>query len=213
MCGRFELITEFQELPKVLKQTYPRLFKSGYETRNLIRPTDSIIAIKKAGKLKATFMSWGFLSPNLKDPFDIKNPRPFNARSETVETKKFFSSSWKHKRCLIPASGFFEKKYRFRKENYETFWLGGIWSSLIKSDGTELESCCVLTTKANDLVRPVHNRMPIIVPDGYEAQWTQQVKYNDELKVLTPIMMGWNPKGWLVEEVNKKLYYQFSLFN
>ena len=71
---------------------------------------------------------------------DRERPRPFNARSETVEEKKLFSGSWKHKRCLIPASGFFEKKYRVRKSNYETFWLGGIWSKWTSSDGAELES-------------------------------------------------------------------------
>ena len=68
--------------------------------------------IKNEGRIKTTFMKWGFISPWAKDPFDKDRPRPFNARSETVEEKKLFSGSWKHKRCLIPASGFFEKKYR-----------------------------------------------------------------------------------------------------
>ena len=84
--------------------------------------------------------------------------------------KKLFSGSWKHTRCLIPASGFFEKNYRIRKENYETFWLGGIWSKWSSPDGAELESCCVLTTKPNDLVKPLHHRMPVIVPNGYMKQ-------------------------------------------
>ncbi len=212
MCGRFELKTKFSELPKILKRDYPSRLDTKYEIQDLIRPTDPVLVIKNEGKMKTTFMSWGFISPWAKDPFDKERPRPFNARSETVEEKKLFSDSWKHKRCLIPASGFFEKNYRIRKENYETFWLGGIWSKWISRDGTEIESCCVLTTEPNKLVKPLHYRMPVIVPTGYEEQWTEQVKDSYELKVLKPIMMGWCQDGWLSEKVSKKQIDQMSLF-
>ena len=117
MCGRFELTTNFEKLPKILKQDYPRGLDKKYEAQNLIKPTDPILVLKNEGRIKTTFMSWGFISPWAKDPFDKGRPRPFNARSETIEEKKLFSESWKHKRCLIPASGFFEKKFRIRKEN------------------------------------------------------------------------------------------------
>ena len=212
MCGRFELTTNFENLPSILKQDYPRGLDIKYETQNLIRPTDPVLVIKNEGRIKTTFMSWGFISPWAKDPFEKKRPRPFNARSETVEEKKLFSGSWKHKRCLIPANGYFEKQYRIRKVNHETFWLGGIWSKWISPDGAELESCCILTTEPNALVRPLHNRMPVVIPDGYEEQWTEQVKDADKLKGLLPIMMGWSPNGWVVEEVNKKSTNQMSLF-
>ena len=212
MCGRFELQTKFEKLPKILKQDYPRELDNKYETQNLIRPNDPVLVIKNEGRIKTTFMSWGFISPWSKDQFDKERVRPFNARSETVEGKKLFSESWKHKRCLIPASGFFEKKYRFRKENYETFWLGGIWSKWISPDGAELESCCVLTTQSNILVKSIHHRMPVIVPDGYEEQWTGHIKDTNELRGLLPILMGWSPYGWIVEDINKKESYQMSLF-
>ena len=107
MCGRFELKTKFENLPTVLKQDYPIGLDSKYETQNLIRPNDPVLVIKNEGRIKTTFMTWGFISPWARDPFDKERPRPFNARSETVEEKKLFSGSWKHKRCLIPASGFF----------------------------------------------------------------------------------------------------------
>ena len=212
MCGRFELKTKFDNLPNVLKRDYPIGLDSKYETQNLIRPTDPVLVIKNEGSIKTTFMSWGFISPWAKDPFDKKVPKPFNARSDTVYEKKLFSGSWKHKRCLIPASGFFEKKFRVRKENYETFWLGGIWSKWTSTDGAEIESCCVLTTKPNDLIKSIHYRMPVVVPNGYEQQWTEQVKDSDELKGLLPIMMGWTSKGWVLEEINKKQTNQMSLF-
>jgi len=212
MCGRFELKTKFEKLPKILKQDYPRGLDNKYETQNLIKPTDPVLVIKNEGRIKTTFMSWGFISPWAKDPFDKKIPRPFNARSETVAEKKLFSGSWKHKRCLIPASGFFEKKYRIRKKNYETFWLGGIWSKWNAPDGAEFESCCVLTTQPNGLVKPLHQRMPVIVPDGFEEQWIEQVKDAYELKCLLTTIMGCSTDGWVVEEINKKATDQISLF-
>ena len=212
MCGRFELKTKFDKLPKVLKLDYPSGLDNKYETQNLIRPTDPVLVIKNEGKMQTTFMSWGFISPWVEDPFDKGRPRPFNARSETVEEKKLFSGSWKHKRCLIPASGFFEKNYRIRKENYETFWLGGIWSKWSSPDGAELESCCILTTEPNDLVKPLHYRMPVIIPYEYEEQWIKQVKNADELKGLIPIMMEWSSSGWITEEINKKPSDQMNLF-
>ena len=106
MCGRFELKTKFEMLPKVLKQDYPSGLDSRYETQNLIRPNDPVLVIKNEGRIKTTFMAWGFIPPWVKDPFDKKRSRPFNARSETIEEKKLFSGSWKHKRC------YFDFKYQ-----------------------------------------------------------------------------------------------------
>ncbi len=211
MCGRFELKTKFEKLPTVLKQDYPSGLDSQYETQNLIRPNDPVLVIKNEGRLKTTFMKWGFISPWARDPFDKKRPIPFNARSETVEEKKLFSRSWQYKRCLIPASGFFEKKYRIRKKNYEPFWLGGIWSKWTSPDGSELESCCVLTTKPNDLIKPLHHRMPVVVPNGFEEQWTKKEKDSYELKRLLSIM-SWSSEGWVTEQINNKQTYQMSLF-
>ena len=212
MCGMFELKTKFDKLPKILKNNYPSGLDNKYETQNLIRPTNPVLVIKNEGKIETSFMLWGFISPWAKDPFEKGRPRPFNARSETVREKKLFSGSWKYKRCLIPASGFYEKNYRIRKENYDTFWLGGIWSKWASSDGAELESCCILTTEPNDLVGSLHHRMPVIVPNGYEEQWTEQIKDDYELNGLLPIMKGWLSTGWIKEKVNKKNKEQLNLF-
>ena len=65
MCGRFELKTKFDNLPNVLKQDYPNGLDSKYETQNLIRPTDPVLVIKNEGRIKTTFMTWGFISPCL----------------------------------------------------------------------------------------------------------------------------------------------------
>ena len=69
-----------------------------------------------------------------------------------------------------------------------------------------------VTSEPNELVKPFHHRMPVVVPDGYEEQWTEQVKDADELKGLLPIMMGWSPDGWVLEDLKKKETEQKSLF-
>ena len=78
MCGRFELKTRFEKLPKVLKQDYPSGLDSKYDPQCLIRPNDPVLVIKNEGRIKTTFMTWGFISPWAKDPFDKLRPRPFN---------------------------------------------------------------------------------------------------------------------------------------
>ena len=81
-------------------------------------------------------MLWGLFS---KDPFDQERPAKHLMREETVEEKNYLAEV--ETRCLIPASGFL-KKYRIRKKNYETFWLGGIWSKWSSSDGINLRVAC-----------------------------------------------------------------------
>ena len=76
----------------------------------------------------------------------------------------------------------------------------------------ELNLRAVVTTDPNNLVKPLHNRMPVVVPDGYEEQWTEQVKGSDELKRLLSKMMVWSPHGWLVEDVKKTETDLMSLF-
>ena len=212
MCGRYELTTTFEKLPSLLKKDLPSGFKQKYFPQQVIRPMDPVLVLKNEGKITTSLMLWGFISEWTTDPFDKERPRPFNARSETVGEKKLFSGSWRHKRCLIPASGFFEKNYRISKKDEQPFWLAGIWNRWMSPDGSELESCCVLTTKPNELVKPLHNRMPVIIPNGLEEEWTSSAKDGFELRALEPIMAGWSPFEWKVESLNKPLISKMSLF-
>ena len=211
MCGRFELKTKFDDLPKIMKKNYPTNLNNKYQTQDLIKPNDPILVVKNEGKIITTFMYWGFISPWSSQPFNKSIARPFNARSETIKEKIMFKNSWKYKRCLIPASGFFEKGFLIRKKNYKTFWLGGIWSKWTSADGAELDSCCILTTTPNELIKPLHNRMPVVIAEGYEEQWTQQVKENNDLKDLFQMLRGWSSKEWIAEEINQSTI-QMNLF-
>ncbi len=213
MCGRYELATEFGNLPSLLKQDLPRAFKENYAKQKVIRPNDPVLVLKNEGKIGSSIMLWGFISEWSKNPFASSRPRPFNARSETIAEKRLFSASWRHKRCLLPASGFFEKGYRISRKDSETFWLAGIWNRWMSPEGSELETCCILTTEPNELLRPLQNRMPVIIPNGLEEDWIAPVKDALELKSLQPLLKGWNPKDWVARPVNRlTTNFQMDLF-
>ena len=212
MCGRYELKTSFKNLPPILKNDLPKGFEKKYAQQELIRPTDPVLVLKNEGRTTTSLMLWGFISEWAKDPFDASRPKPFNARAETVGEKKLFKGSWRHKRCVLPASGFFEKGHRIRKKDSQPFWLAGIWNRWMSPEGSELETCCVLTTEPNELIRPLHNRMPVIIPNGLEEDWIAPVKNLAELKALEPMLYGLPSNEWIIEPIIKPNSFQISLF-
>jgi putative SOS response-associated peptidase YedK len=118
---------------------------------------------------------WGLI-PHWAEDAKIGD-RLINARSETVRTKPSFRSAFKYRRCLIPTTGFFEwKREGTRKRPHfigmkddEPFAFAGIWERWTAPDGTEVETCAILTTESNELVGSIHNRMPVILhPDNYD---------------------------------------------
>ena len=210
MCGRYQLTTSFSLLPQLLKIETPYKFKEHYQKRNEIRPNQPILVLKNEGKLKTTLMLWGLITPFCKSP-DTKL-KPINARFETIETKKIFRSSWKYKRCLIPASAYIEKKHLIKKESKDTFWLGGIWSTWTSLDGSEIESCCIITTEANEVIRSLHNRMPVIIPNGGEEEWLEPNKNNQSLKELKTTYSKSNTTEWIKERISNAKNHQLNLF-
>ena len=212
MCGKYELITKFEKLPSILKKDLPPDLEKRYEQQKSIKPNDPVIVLKNEGKTSTSLMVWGFISNWAKDPFDFSIPKPFNARAETIKEKKLFIESWKHKRCVLPASGFYEKGYLISRKDSQPFWLAGIWNRWMSRDGSELDSCCVLTTKPNELIKPLHDRMPVIIPNELIENWLAPVKGIAELKELEPMLCGWSPDQWVVKPISKQTSLQMCLF-
>ena len=73
--------------------------------------------------------------------------------------------------------------------------VGGLWDSWLAPDGITLETCCILTTTPNALLRPIHDRMPVVIPDGQEDTWLL-ASGADELRYLVPLLLPWQPAGW-----------------
>ena len=112
----------------------------------------------------------------------------------------------------MPASGFFEKNHLISRIDSEPFWLAGIWDRWMSPEGSELESCCVLTTTPNKLISHLHNRMPVIIPQGLEEDWINPVKDNIELEALEPMLNSWDHAGWKAEPIQKSQAHQMNFF-
>ena len=209
MCGRYALATPLSQLPAVLLESMGQEHRNRYAPRDLIVPGEPLLAYRsdQSGP-EASLMLWGLIPGWLKDP--SQGPRPFNARSETVADKPSFRGSWRHRRCLIPASCFFEKGRAIRRIDRQPFWLAGLWERWLGSDGSEIDTCTVLTTSPNQLIKPLHHRMPVLIPHGLEEDWMAALD-GQQLRALEPLLSPWDPSGW--EVVSSKDDDQLSLLS
>jgi putative SOS response-associated peptidase YedK len=120
-------------------------------------------------------LKWGFVPSWSKDG----KIAPINAMSETVGEKPMFRSAFRKRRCLLPASGFYEwmksgkakQPFHFTVRGGHPIGLAGIWETWHKPDGEIVETVAILTTEANELVQPAHNRMPVILQPRYYDEW------------------------------------------
>jgi putative SOS response-associated peptidase YedK len=118
--------------------------------------------------------------------------RLINARAETAATKPSFRSAFQSRRCLIPADGYFEwqkqdgkkQPFYFHRRDGQPFAFAGLWERWAPPDGEAIESCTILTTVANELARPVHDRMPVIVAPADFSQWLDPAAKAEPLQAL-----------------------------
>jgi putative SOS response-associated peptidase YedK len=154
-----------------------------------IAPTKTVIVVNDDGTRHLTQMRWGLIPSWAKDPA-IGN-RMINARAETVATKPAFRVALRKRRCLIPADGFYEWKPAGRRKQpvyitlktREPFSFAGLWETLTSPDGEEIKSCTIVTTEANELLKPIHDRMPVILTREAEAVWLDP-KTEDPARLL-----------------------------
>jgi len=204
MCGRYALSTEFDKLPPLLRDSLPAALAAHYAPMTEVRPGQPVLGLRQEhGQIGAALLLWGLLPEWSKDPLGAA--RPINARSETVATRASFRGPWRHRRCLLAADGFYEWKgppvagrkqpWLIRRRDRRPFWLAGLWDRWIGADGSEVESCCLLTTAPNRLVAPIHGRMPVILPAGLEEAWLAPAD-GPGLRALEPLLGCWDPQGW-----------------
>ena len=174
MCGRFTLITN---LGAIAARFGVSRFLEEVGPRYNIAPTQTVIVVNDDGTRRLTQMRWGLIPSWAKDPA-IGN-RMINARAESVATKPAFRAALPKRRCLIPADGFYEWQQVGRRKQpvyitlktREPFSFAGLWESRMSSEGEESRSCTIITTEANELLKPIHDRMPVILTRETEAVW------------------------------------------
>lgn len=191
MCGRFTLIclADFTNLfPWILppdQQPQPR-----YN----IAPTQSVAAAPNTATPKIQFFHFGLIPSWAKDPA-IGN-RMINARAETLSEKPAFRTALPRRRCLIPASGFYEwrknpdgsKTPMYIRLNHDRpFAFAGLYDHWQSPDGSLITSCTIITTQPNELLRNIHNRMPVILLEDHYRQWLSPAEQDPA--ALTKLLM------------------------
>lgn len=158
-----------------------------FEPRYNIPPTVDIPVVRFADeKRRLSLMRWGLLPPWTKDP--KRAPLLNNARAETVAEKPSFRTAFKSRRCLIPVDGFYEWKtigkakqpYYFRRQDELPFAFAGLWDTW-----NDIESCTIITTEANELMAPIHHRMPVVLGQNDHVEWLDPAA-SDLAKLLLP---------------------------
>jgi putative SOS response-associated peptidase YedK len=188
MCGRFGLFASGEEL----KERYPFVEVPPFEPRYNIAPTQSVAAVRSiAAGRELALLRWGLIPSWATDPA-IGN-KLLNARVETVSEKPSFRSAFRQRRCLIPSSGFYEwqkarggrkQPYFIRPRDGGLFTFAGLWECWHDPRGEVVETCTILTTEANELMRPLHDRMPVILDAEAERLWLDPHAAADSLHAL-----------------------------
>ncbi len=205
MCGRTTLKTTRKQLEEAFGAPLPEL-----KPRYNIAPSQDMLAVRAAegGGREGLFLRWGLI-PGWAKEASI-GYKMINARSETVFEKPAFRSAVKRRRCLIPADGFYEwKKIGKQKQpvyihlrDERPFAMAGLWEHWSGPDGP-VESCTILTTRPNELLTDVHDRMPVILaPDSHGLWLDHSVVEREALEHLfapyAAAEMAWHPVSTLV---------------
>jgi len=191
MCGRYTQISSPQKISKEFKVPFnitPK-FHPAYN----IAPSQPVLALLvENNNQKFDFVNWGLIPSWAKDPA-IGN-RMINARAETISEKPSYRGPFKHSRCLVIADGFYEWKkgpgasqpYYIRLKSKNPFGFAGLWSHWTSDDGSEIRSCTIITTEADDFMRPIHNRMPVILQEKARGEWLDP--HNSDQKTLLSLL-------------------------
>ncbi|MEH7120941.1 SOS response-associated peptidase [Neobacillus vireti] len=178
MCGRFTLTATIDEImdrfdiQSFLKE---ELYAPSYN----IAPSQQVLAVINDGTSnRMGFLKWGLVPPWTNDP-SIGN-KMINARAETITEKPSFRHAFQKKRCLVIADSFYEWKrqsdqtktpMRIKLRSNELFAMAGLWEGYKAKDGKTLYSCSVITTGPNELMKGIHDRMPVILNREDEPVW------------------------------------------
>lgn len=192
MCGRFTQTAPWEKVKKEFAAKMPEsdLFKPRYN----IAPMQIVPIVRDAESERTiSTLKWGLVPLWSKDA-EIGN-RMINARAETLTEKPSFREAFAKRRCLVPTSGFYEwaktgsgtkQPFYFYLKDKEVFGFAGLWEEWIdRESGELLETFTIITTQANEVLKPVHDRMPVIVKAANYDEWLDpKIKDTEKLKKL-----------------------------
>ena len=176
MCGRYSLIADLGELARRYEFDGDI---DAFDKKHNIAPTQEVLTVVGGETRRAGLMRWGLIPRWAKDPKIAR--RMINARAETAAEKPAFRNALRRRRCLVLADGFYEwqrvpgsktkRPMRIVLKTGEAFAFAGLWETWRDRVGSPIASCTILTTAANQLLAPIHDRMPVILARDAEALW------------------------------------------
>ncbi len=196
MCGRFTLVTDPEKLTSRFQlQEIPFDLKPRYN----IAPGQPIPAIlADGGRRRIGQLRWGLVPSWAQD--EKIGYKMINARAETLQEKPAFRRLFERKRCMIPADGFYEWKQmdrgkqpmRITMRDGEQFAFAGLFDTWTSSAGQKLHTCTIITTRPNEVVADIHDRMPVILRQEDEDLWLDRERFDPEL--LRSLLVPFDPR-------------------
>lgn len=190
MCGRYSLSKSKSDL----EERFQAEMLSDFKPRYNIAPTQLVPVITSKSPKGFSFFYWG-ITPDFGKNKPVAQ-KLINAKAESVHEKASFKNSFKSRRCIIPADGFYEWKrlgkktkipHRFTLREDEPFAFAGIWDEYENVKGETEHTFLILTTSPNEVVSEVHDRMPVILDKPDEKKWLDNyASENDLLQILKP---------------------------
>ncbi|RDV11119.1 SOS response-associated peptidase [Pontibacter diazotrophicus] len=204
MCGRYTVVPKAKGRSRVAKLIEKKLKEGHYNAA----PSQALPVVTNKLPDELQFFSWGLQPFWAKDVKSVK--RSINARAETLAEKPSFRNLLKSKRCLVPADGFFEWQvtpqgkvpHRIQLRSEEMFSFAGLWDEwLDKGTGEVLHTYAIITTEANNLVKPIHDRMPVILSPEAEELWLDEGQPQEDLLSLLKPFQASEMKAYAVSSL------------
>lgn len=190
MCGRYTITVTLEEL--MLRYDMYDTYMPRYSPKYNVAPGQQVMAIVHDGQRnKLGELRWGLIPEWAKD--EKMGYQMLNARSETLADKPAFCKPFERKRCLIPADSFYDWKgtgkhkqpMRIMLRSKELFSMAGLYDTWTSPEGVRISTCTVITTESNEMMKDIHERMPVILPRDKEAVWlNRSMKNVDQLRPL-----------------------------
>ena len=207
MCSRYSLTIS----PQALSRVFGRYEGEDFPPRYNIAPSQPVLIVRTSvrGEREFQLVRWGLIPSWAKDP--AQYGMLVNARAETAAEKPSFRGPMRHRRCLVPATGYYEwtggrgsrQPHLIRLKDQPLFAMAGLWEAWLGADGSEIETMAILTTTAGEDVAAIHDRMPVIIEPQHYDRWLDcsSGTENEVLDLLTPL-----PKGRMTTmSINPKL--------
>lgn len=210
MCGRYSISVSKAEMLEYLEKHYNiKVLDEKIDLpRFNVAPSQEVLSLISDGlKYRVGLLKWGFIPEYAKDEKKVI----INAKSETVDTLPTFKKSFHERRCIIIADGFYEWErststktpYRFALKNKKIFAFAGLWSLFTRKNGEKVYTCTIITTVANDLIKSIHDRMPVILDEEQAKLWLNPLI--SDKQALKDILKPYDSKEIELYEVSAKV--------